>query len=166
MLNDTRFLRTHADPSLHVKIGNREECWKTLAALIQKRACAIYQRRAETADEGAELWKLAESQIERPLCCGILKLTGGWLVSLNAGELGTTDVEVCAEPHRLVLLGRNPTIAGTGITDPVVRVLSLPDEIDPASMKLRQVGPILDIELRSAVTATQGHAAVAAGRAA
>lgn len=166
MYNETTSLPTRAAPSLHVKIGNREECWKTLAALIQKRACAIFQRRAEAAEEGTELWKLAESQIERPLCCGVLKLTGGWLVSFNAAELGTTDVEVCAEPHRLVFFGRNASIAGTGISDPVVRVLRLPEAIDPSSLNVRQEGPILDIELHSAVAPTQAHAAVAAGRAA
>ena len=166
MQNDSGFLRGRADPSLHVRVGNREECWKTLAALIQKRASAIYQRRAETADEGTELWKLAESQVEKPLCCGILKLTSGWLVSFNAAELATTDVEVCAEPHRLVLLGRNPSIGGTGAIDPVVRVLRLPEAVDPSSLKVRQQGPILDIELHSAVAPAQAYAATPAGCAA
>ncbi|HVB86583.1 MAG TPA: hypothetical protein VNK23_07965 [Candidatus Dormibacteraeota bacterium] len=166
MYSESTFLRTQAYPVLHVEIGGREECWKTLAALIQKRASAIFQRRAESAEEGTELWKLAESQIERPLCCGMLKLTGGWLVSFNSAELGTTDVQVCAEPLRLVFFGRNASIGGTGITDPVVRVLRLPEAIDPSSLKVRQEGPILDIELRSAAASTLAKAAVATGRAA
>jgi len=162
MYSESTFLPTRAAPSLHVRIGDREDCWKTLAALIQKRADAIFQRRAQAAEEGAELWKLAESQIERPLCCGILKLTGGWLVSVNAGELGTTDLEICAEPHRLILLGRNPSIGGTGSSDPVVRVLRLQEAIEPSSLKVRQEGPILDIEVHSAAVPAQPEAAVAA----
>ncbi len=159
MQNETTNFGARAGPAVHVSIGKKEECWKTLAALIQKHASAIYQRRAETAEQGAELWKLAESQIEQPLCCGILNLTGGWLLSFNAAELGTTDIEVCVEPRRLILLGTNPSIGGTGASDPVVRVLRLPDAVDPSSLKVRQEGPILDIELRAAVGGQQRHIA-------
>jgi len=166
MQNETALLRTRAGPGVHAQIGNREECWKTLAALIQKRTCAIYQRRAETAEEGDELWNLAASQIERPLCCGMLKLDKGWLVSFSTAEIGTTNIEICAESRRLIVLGRNASVGGTGISDPVVRVLKLPDAIDPSSLKIRQEGPILDIELRSAADEKPARTAALAGRAA
>lgn len=151
--------RARAEPRLHVTIGKSEECWKTLASLIQKRAAAIYQRRSHTAEEGLDLWKLAESQIEKPLCCGILRLTGGWLFSFNAADLGTTDIKVFVEPSRLVLCGTNPSIGGTGPSEPVVRVLRLPGTVDPASVKIRQEGPIFDIELRAAASARKEAAA-------
>jgi hypothetical protein len=151
--------RARAEPALHVTIGKKEECWTRLASLIQKRAAAIQQRRADTAEEGMELWKLAESQIEKPLCCGILKLTGGWLFSFNAADLGATDIKVYVEPRRLILCGTNPSIGGTGASEPVVRVLRLPDAVDPASLKIRQEGPIFDIELSAAVPARKKAAA-------
>lgn len=163
MKDDRTNSRAREEPALHVTIGKTEECWKTLASLIQKRAATIYQRRTGTAEEGMELWKLAESQIEKPLCCGILKLAGGWLFSFNAADLGTTDIKVFVEPRRLVLCGANPSIGGTGAGEPVVRVLRLPGAVDPASLKIRQEGPILDVELRAAAPARER---AATGRAA
>lgn len=151
--------RARAEPEVRVKIGKKEECWKTLATLIAKRACAIHERRAGTAEEGMELWKLAESQIERPLCCGILKLTGGWLISFNSAEMGASEIEICAEPRRLILLGRNPKIGGIGSQEPTVRILGLPEKVDPATVRVMQEGPILDIELRTAETANEVRAA-------
>lgn len=158
-MNGTLTNRARAQPEICIKIGKKEECWKTLSTLIAKRASAIHERRAGTAEEGIELWKLAESQVEKPLCCGILKLTGGWLISFNSVEMGASELEICAEPRRLILLGRNPKIGGVGSQEPVVRVLRLPEEVDPASVKVIQEGPILDIELRAAATAKQAHAA-------
>jgi hypothetical protein len=148
------------DQGVHIKIGTAEECWKTLAALIAKRASAIYNRRAEAHEEGMEIWQLAQAQIERPLCCGILKLTGGWLISFNSAELGTSEIEVCVEPHRLVLLGRN-SVGGSGAKDPVVRVVKLTSEVDPSRVTFTREGPIIDIELHNAVSP-----ALAAGKAA
>lgn len=159
MDRDLSDFRARAEPLVHFKVGDAQRCWKILAGLIQKRASQIYERRAETAEEGTELWKLAESQIEKPLCCGILKLSAGWLLSFNAAELGTTDIELCVEPRRLVLLGTNPSIGGTGSSDPVVRVLNLPGAVDPESFQVRQEGPILDIELRAAAPGEQPRAA-------
>jgi hypothetical protein len=136
---------------LQIKIGNQQDCWKTLAALIAKRASAIYHRRAETREDGTEAWQLAQAQVERPLCCGILKLTGGCLISFNSAELGTSEIEVCVEPRRLVLLGRN-SIGGSGAKDAVVRVLKLPNEVDPSTVTVTREGPIVDIELRNAAS--------------
>jgi HSP20 family molecular chaperone IbpA len=139
---------TMGGQDIQIRIGASEECWKTLAKLIAKRAGAIYQRRSATAEEGMDLWELAESQVEKPLCCGILKLDDGCLITLNSAEMGTSEIELCAEPRRLILLGRN-RMGGTGKSDAVVRVLRLPDEVDPGSLTFRQEGAILDIELRN-----------------
>jgi hypothetical protein len=120
-----------------------------LASLIAKRACTIYERRAKIREETTGIWQLAESQIETPLCCGMLKLNRGWQISFDAAELGTTEIDVCVEPHRLILLGRK-SIGGTGATDSIVRVLKLPNEVDPETANMRREGPIIDIELQDA----------------
>lgn len=141
----------HAAPaeSLHIRIGSQQDCWKTLAALIDKRAAAIYARRAETHEDGTDPWQLAQTQIERPLSCGILKLTGGWLISFNSAELGTSEIELCVEPHRLVLVGRN-FVGGSGAIEPVVRVVKVPNEVDTSRVTFTREGPIIDVELRDA----------------
>jgi hypothetical protein len=151
-----------ADPAIHITIGKAQDCWKTLAALISQRACAICRLRAETGEEGSDVWALAERQIEKPLCCGMLKLTGGWLVSLDSAEMASTEIEVCAEPHRLILLGRTPSIGSTGARNPVVRVLKLSNEVNPESLAIRREGPIIDIELHDAVPNRPRAAAQAA----
>jgi hypothetical protein len=148
-----------AGASVLIKIEKPENCWKLLADLIAKRAAAIRQRRAETREDGTEIWRLAEAQVERPLCCGMLKLTEGWLVSFDSAEMGTAEIDVCVEPHRLVLLGRSPSIGGVGCKDCVVRVLKLPNEVNPANVTVRHEGPIVDIELKDA---TRGPFPVAA----
>jgi hypothetical protein len=139
-----------ASEGIQVKIGCAEDCWKTLAALIAKRAAAIYNRRVGTQEEGTEIWQLAQAQIERPLSCGILKLTRGLLISFNSADLGTPEIEVCVEPRRLVLLGRNSCMGGSGAKDAAVRVLKLPNEVDPSRVTLTREGPIIDIELHDA----------------
>jgi hypothetical protein len=148
------------DQGVHIRIGSQEDSWKTLADLIAKRASAIYTRRAETHEEGPEIWQLAQSQIEQPLCCGMLKLTGGWLISFNSAELGTSEIEVCVEPRRLVLLGRN-SVGASGVKEAVVRVVKLPNEVDPSRVTVTREGPIIDIDLHDAV-----NAPLAAGKAA
>lgn len=141
----------HTGQSVQIRIGTEPDCWKALAALVAKRASAIYKRRAETHEEGSEMWQLAQTQIEQPLCCGMLKLSGGWLISFNAAELGTSEIEICVEPHRLVLLGRN-SVGGAGEKDAVVRVVKLPDAVDPSRVTTTREGPIIDVELYNAVS--------------
>jgi hypothetical protein len=150
-----------ADPPVEVTIGKAEDCWKSLAALIAKRADAIYRRRASAGEEGPEIWKLAEAQIEKPLCCGMLRLDHGWLISLNSANLGSGQIEICAEPHRLIVLGRKQARASTGVNEVAVRVLKLPNEVSPEPVKIRQHGPIIDVELRDC-TAADLHTTAAA----
>ncbi len=139
-----------AEQGVKVRIGSAEDCWKTLAALIAKRVSSIYNRRTEIQEEGTEAWQLAQAQIERPLPCGMLKLTGGWLISFNSAELGTSEIELCVEPRRLVLLGRS-FVGGSGAKDTIVRVVKLPGEVDPSRVTFTREGPIIDIELYNAV---------------
>ncbi len=139
-----------ATAAVQVKILEPENCWKILAALIAKRAEAIFQRRAETREEGPEVWQLAQAQVELPLCCGVLRLQNGWLISFNSAQIGTGEIDVCVEPNRLVLLGRPPSIGAAPCNDCVVRVLKLPSEADPSKICVRREGPIIDLELHDA----------------
>jgi hypothetical protein len=136
--------------AVQVKILEPGDCWKTLATLIAKRAEAIFQRRAETREEGAEAWQLAQAQVERPLCSGVLRLQNGWLISFNSAQIGTGEIDVCVEPKRLVLLGRTPSIGAAPCKDCVVRVLKLPSDVDPTKVCIRREGPIIDLELQDA----------------
>ena len=152
---------TQTSSGIQIEVGNVQECWILLSVLIAKRAHAIFGRRAAAREEGPEIWQLAESQIEKPLCCGLLRLTGGWLISFNSAEMASTRIKICAEPRRLILLGTNPPTGATGAKDTAVRVLKLPNEVDPESLSFRAHGPVIDVELHDRVSA-QGRAAAAA----
>jgi hypothetical protein len=150
-----------ADCSVQVKIGDPRDCWRTLAALIAKKADEIYLRRAETGEEGLDAWQLAQLQIEKPLCCGLLRLTRGWLISFSSGELASAEIEICPEPNRLIIISRNPPTGAAGGKCPAVRVLKLPNEINSQSVSVRCQGPIIDVELRDRATTTMQAAAAA-----
>lgn len=143
-----------ADCSVQVKIGDPRDCWRTLAASIAKQANGIYLRRAETGEEGLDVRQLAQLQVEKPLCCGLLRLTGGWLISFYSGGLASGKIEIFAEPQRLIVIGRNSPTGGAGAKFPVIRVLKLPNEIDPQSVNVKCQGPIIDVELRDRATST------------
>ena len=161
MLQTIQSAPRNTDCRVQVKIRDPRDCWRTLAALIAKRANEIHLRRAETGEDGLDAWQLAQLQIEKPLCCGVLRLTGGWLVSFNSGELASGNIEICAEPHRLIVIGTNPPTGGAGTKFPIVRILKLPSEIDSRSVSVRCQGPIVDVEMRDCAISTNQAAAAA-----
>jgi hypothetical protein len=74
----------------------------------------------------------------------VLKSNEGIVISVFSSVLGTKDVdevEAGIEPHSLILVGKN----GEDIA--AVRMLPLKEEFDPSSVKLRQNGPYIEIEI-------------------
>lgn len=136
--------------NIRVKLEKPEDCWSILAGLIARRAAAIRHRRTDAGEEGTEIWQLAEAQTEQTLCCGMLKLTGGWLVSFNAAEMGAAEIDLCVEPHRMVLLGHGSSVGVAGDIDYRVRVVKFPNQVDPQNVTIRRQGPIVDVELKDA----------------
>jgi hypothetical protein len=147
--------RAREEHHIKVKVAKRAECWEILAALVARRAPEINRWRAGMPDDGAGAWQLAQSQTQQPLSCGILKQDHGRLITLDSSHLRTSEIEFCAEPRRLILLGRYKATDKADKRDPVVRVLMLPDEVEPSSLRIMQQGPIVHIELRKAVAGKQ-----------
>ena len=56
------------------------------------------------------------------------------------------EIEVCVEPHYVMLVGKKQSVFGEDVG--AVRVLPLKDEFDPSSVKLRQEGSYIEIEIR------------------
>jgi hypothetical protein len=78
----------------------------------------------------------------------VLKSNDEIAISLFSSVLGTKDIdeiEACVEPHNLILVGRKWSASREDVR--AVRVLPLKDEFDPTSVKLRQNGPYLEIEI-------------------
>ncbi|MGB0037080.1 MAG: Hsp20/alpha crystallin family protein [Candidatus Acidiferrales bacterium] len=99
--------------------------------------------------------RLAENEILQPICCGLLESKDEVAVSIFSSELGPKDIEeieVCVEPHRLILAGKKSTNFGSAQAAPAYRVLPLKDEFDPSSAKLtlKKHGSLLEIKIHKA----------------
>jgi hypothetical protein len=135
----------------NVKIGNTAARLKEISAAIAKRAYEIYERQGRRSGCDRENWLLAEREILQPLCCGVLESEDRIIISLFCSALGTDEVEeieLCIEPHRLIIAGKKGPSAVLDKDDRVYRVLPLAEEFDLSSVKLRQHGPQLEIEIR------------------
>jgi hypothetical protein len=64
------------------------------------------------------------------------------------GAKNLEEIEACVEPHRLILVGKKGPGSGSAKDASVYRVLPLSEEFDPSSVKLRQNGSLLEIEIR------------------
>lgn len=135
----------------NVRIGNATECRKAISDAVAKRAYEIYERSGRQPGSDRKNWFLAESEIIKPLNCGLLKSKEGVTVSICRSSLSAKDIDVCAEPHRLIVMARNDSNSTIGPTA-AYRVLSLADEIEPSSLKLRAHGRVLEIKLSKADT--------------
>jgi hypothetical protein len=126
------------------RIGNAAECRKAISEAIAKRAYEIYQEKGCRPGQDRDNWRVAESELVQPLSCMVLKSNNGLVISVFSSVLGSKDVdevEACIEPHTLIFVGKN------GEEVAAVRMLPLEGEFDPSSLKLRQNGPYVEIEV-------------------
>src|SRR5579864_5978386 len=133
----------------NVKIGDAIVCSKAISDAVAKRAYEIYERSGRQPGCDRKNWFLAESEILKPLNCGLLKSKDGVTVSICRSSLNAKEIEVCVEPHRLVVMAHkdsNSTIRQAA----TYRVLSLADEVEPSSVKLKAHGRLLEIKLSKA----------------
>lgn len=145
----------------NVRIGDANECRKAISNAVAKRAYEIYERSGRQPGCDRKNWSLAESEILKPLSCGVLKSEDGVNVSICRSSLSAKDIEVCVEPHRLIVMGHADSDFTIGPTA-TYRVLSLADEIEPSSVKLRAHGRLLEIKLSKAGASKQTLLAKAA----
>ena len=133
---------------MNVTIREAADCLTEISTAIAKRA---YEIRPGGCARDGENWRLAESEVLQPLSCGVLKSGDKVEISLFRSALGTNgvdEVEVCVEPHRLIIAGKKRSSSELEQSAVIYRVLSLLDEIDPSSVRLRQQGPLVEIEMR------------------
>jgi hypothetical protein len=139
--------------SLNVKIGNTSETLQSISAAITERICEISRHEGPNPLSDPEIRKLAEKEILQPLAaCGILESKDEADISLFSSALGAKDleeIEVCAEPHRLILVGKTGPSSGSHVARTVYRVLPLAEDFDPTSVKLtsKQHGALIEIEI-------------------
>jgi|SRR5580704_14522704 HSP20 family molecular chaperone IbpA len=138
------------------------DCTKRTTNMIARRAFQISQARGFTPGHEKEDWKRAESEIVSPICYGCTAAKDGILVTATASHYKEGAIEICAEPHRLAIFGKQRPSSGRNIPvddrydsqeQEIVSILVLPVEIDPSGATARFDHCMMEISLPNARTA-------------
>jgi HSP20 family molecular chaperone IbpA len=124
--------------------------------MIARRAYQISEARGFTPGLESEDWQRADSEIVSPFC-------GGWTVADDRIVVTTTAslykecaIEICVEPRRLAIFGKQRTSSGHNMPaegryntqeKEIVRILELPVEIDPVGATAKFDHCMLEISL-------------------
>jgi len=133
-----------------IKIGNAADWSEKIFAAIAQRAYEIFERRGREPGHDQEDWRAAEAEILCPLSCGVLDSKDEIDVSLACPALGDkeiAEIEACAEPSRLIFIGRKRSKSERDGKEIMYRVFPLKEECDPSSVRLHRHGPIIEIAL-------------------
>lgn len=121
-----------------------------LREAIARRAYQLFESHGCSPGRAGEDWRRAESDLIRPLACGLLTRDDKVSVSTDISVFDEGSVEVCVEPRRLSLCGR-PRTRDTGgacpLRESMYRVVALPVEVDPSQVHVRFNGRILEIDV-------------------
>jgi Protein of unknown function (DUF2934) len=138
------------------------DCNKRITNIIARRAFQISEARGFIPGHEMEDWKRAESEIVSPLCGGWTVANGGIVVTATASLYKEGTIEICVEPRRLAIFGKQRTSSGHNMLaegrsntqeKEIVRILDLPVEIDPAGATARFDHCMLEISLPNARSA-------------
>ena len=135
---------------VHIVAAKPGEQENRLREAIARRAYQLFESQGCSPGHEGEDWRRAESDLVRPLSCGLLARDDRIFVSTDISAFDEGNVEVCVEPRRLSLCGRPRTQDAGGacpLREPVYRVLALPVEVDPSRVHARFNGRILEIDL-------------------
>jgi len=131
--------------------ANPREQESRLRAAVARRAYQLFESEGCSPGHAGEDWRHAETDLVRPLACGLLTRDDKVSVSADISVFDEGSVEVCVEPRRLSLCGRpraqNAENGACPLREPVYRVLALPVEVDPRQVHARFNGRILEIDL-------------------
>ncbi|HXQ26055.1 MAG TPA: Hsp20/alpha crystallin family protein [Candidatus Acidoferrales bacterium] len=125
---------------------------------VARRAFQIFESRGGGAGHEQQDWSLAESEIVRPLSCGVLETQHGVEVAMDlAGFEVRRGIEIVAEPHRLVLCGFGSTQDEYGKARPkkgpfpeIFRTVNLPAAVDATKIESVLRGHVLQIRVPKA----------------
>jgi HSP20 family molecular chaperone IbpA len=122
---------------------------------VAKRAFQIFESRGRGAGQERQDWTLAESEVIRPLSCGVLKTEHEVEVAVDLSGFDLRrGIEIVAEPHRLILSGfgrdtreHGKTRHGSGPSPEVFRIVLLPTTIDATKIESVLTGRVLQIRV-------------------
>jgi hypothetical protein len=138
------------------------DCANRIRDIVARRAFQISEARGFAPSYEMEDWKRAESEIVSPLCGGRSVADDGIVVTAPASHYEEGMIEICVEPRRLTIFGKERTASGHYIVEvgrynapekEIVHILDLPVEVDPSEATARFDHCMLEISLPNARSA-------------
>ena len=126
---------------------------------VAKRAFQIFESRGCRVGHERQDWILAESQVIKPLCCGVLETEHAVDLAVDlAGFDLRCGIEIVAEPHRLILggFGRDPNERGKarpkkGLSPEIFGTVHVPTAVDATKVEANLRGHVLQIRVAKAI---------------
>ena len=120
--------------------GTLVEQEQHISAVMARRAYELFEARGSEHGHDWEAWFRAESELLTPISTKVVDIDGGFTVRAQIPGFIGKDIEVQAEPRRLIIYGKKQGTSerreGRGVLkgkvpDEIFRVFDLPHEIDP-----------------------------------
>jgi HSP20 family molecular chaperone IbpA len=154
-------MATNAQPTTqpaHFKLtasGTSVEQTRLIEAAVALRAYELFEPRGSQHGHDSEDWFRAESELSTPLPATIVDTDDAFTVRAELQGLIGKDVEVLAEPRRLIVQPRKQmseqanrrAVFEGEVSAEIFRVLELPAEIDPHNMNAIIENDVLEVTL-------------------
>jgi HSP20 family protein len=136
--------------------GTLIEQTRHISNAIARRAFELFEARGSEHGHDREDWFHAESELLTPVPATVVDTDGGFTVRAELPGFTGKDVEVRAEPRRLIIYARKrqrserergKLVLQEKMSDEVFRVLELPHEIDPDNMTASIKNEVLEVTL-------------------
>jgi HSP20 family molecular chaperone IbpA len=136
--------------------GTFVERMRQISAAIANRAYELFEARGSEHGHDWEDWFRAESELLTPIPAQVVDMDGRFTVRAQVPGFTDRDVEVRADPRRLIIYAKKKETSQqeTGkpvhqrkISDEIFRVLDLPGEIDPDNITATVKDEVLEVTL-------------------
>lgn len=135
--------------------GTFVERRRQIFAAIARRAYELFEARGSEHGHDCEDWFRAESELLTPIWATVVEIDGGFTVHADLPGFTGKDVQVLAEPRRLIIRAskqepleqeKGAVLQGKMSTERF-RVFELPHEIDPNNVKATMEHEALEVTL-------------------
>ena len=135
--------------------GTLVEQTRLISAAVAHRAYELFEARGSEHGHDCEDWFRAESELLTPIPATVVDTDGGFTVRAELPGFTGKDVEVLAEPRRLIIRARKQSseqekgraVLQGKMSAEMFRVLDLPAEVDPHNLKAAMENEVLEVTL-------------------
>lgn len=138
---------------------------------VARRAYEIFVSRGAKCGHELKDWHQAETELIKPLCCGLMSLGKDLWVEAETAPFEPGSIEIWIASRNITVCGKPCTSnidahkienASNRSVEMIFRALDLPVEIDPSGVTVKFNGPSMEILFRKAQVKPQPLEAAAA----